>query len=286
MRRLLLTAVLLLPALLLPAAPAFAWSALGHRLVGELAQRHLHPAAQAQVAALLAGEPAPTLAGVAMWADHLRDNDPPRFKATSRWHYVGTQGSCQFEPARDCPDGACVIGAIETQRRVLADRSQPLAARRDALKFLVHFVGDVHQPMHANHQPDKGGNDFQVSLRTDLQPEPYARKHYVDGVMGTNLHSVWDFYILGSAGFGTNGAALQPYADRLDAQPWPPLTTPLSAPVAWAGESCRLVDARGLYPPGHKLDRAYLDAMRPLAEQRVRQGAYRLAALLNETLGR
>src|SRR3546814_14932367 len=71
------------------------------------------------------------------------------------------------------------------------------------------------------------------------------------------------------------------------ALPWPPVTEAgHSAPEAWAGESCRLVDARGLYPAGtHKLDKAYLDEYRPLAEQRVRQAAYRLALVLNPALG-
>lgn len=263
---------------------AMAWSALGHRLVGALAERHISPAAEAQVKLLLAGEPDPTLAGVADWADRLRDLDPERFKATSRWHYINTppgQG-CAYVPERDCPDGQCVIGAIEAQRAILADRSQPLAARRDALKFVVHFIGDVHQPMHANNKDDLGGNKFQVSLRTDLQPEAYARKKYVDGVMGTNLHSVWDFYILGS-----EGLSLQQYAARLDALPWPPMAEggPGTGPAAWAGESCRLVDARHLYPATHKMDQAYLDAYRPLAEQRVRQAAYRLAEVLEADLG-
>ncbi len=285
MRRLLLTAVLLPIALLLPAPSALAWSALGHRLVGELAQRHLEPAASAEVTTLLAGEADPTLAGVAPWADRLRDTDPPRFKATTRWHYVGMlPGTCRFDPLRDCVNGECVIGAIEAQRRILADRQQPTAARRDALKFLVHFVGDIHQPMHANGRPDKGGNDFQISLRTDLQPEAYARAHYVNGVMGTNLHSVWDYYVLGTAGRGARPPELRAYADRLDALPWPPMTAPPSAPQSWAGESCRLVEARGLYPQSHKMDRTYLDAMRPLAEQRVRQAAYRLALMLNDAL--
>ena len=275
MRRLLLTI-----SLLLLAPSAMAWSALGHRLVGELAQRHLSPAATAEVAVLLAGEPKPTLAGVATWADTLRDGDPERARATSRWHYVNLPpGTCRVEAGSDCANGDCEVGAIEAQRRILADRRQPLAARRDALKFVVHFVGDVHQPMHANNRPDKGGNDFQISLRTDQQPEGYARARYVDGVMGTNLHSVWDFYVLGS-----RGLALAPYAERLDALPWPPLTTAVSAPPAWAGESCRLVESHRLYPDSHKLDHRYLDAQRPLAEQRVRQAAFRLAALLNTTL--
>ena len=281
---------LLLAAFLLLLAPAaLGWAQLGHRLVGELAQRHLTPAARAEVARLLAGEPDPTLGGVAAWADTLRDEDPPRFKATSKWHYVNTApgAECIYDAARDCPDGNCVVGAIERQLAILGDRDQPQAARRDALKFVVHFVGDVHQPLHATNHTDAGGNGYQVSLRTDLAPEAYARKHYADGVMGTNLHSVWDYYILGTAGFGATRTAVTPYADRLDALPWPPMTEAgPSAPQAWAGESCRLVDARGLYPAGtHKLDQAYLDRYRPLAEQRVRQAAYRLALLLNETLG-
>src|SRR3546814_4262986 len=86
---------------------------------------------------------------------------------------------------------------------------------------------------------------------------------------------------------GADRKGVAPYADRLGARPGPPVTEAgHSAPEAWAGESCRLVDARGLYPAGtHKLDKAYLDEYRPLAEQRVRQAAYRLALVLNEALG-
>ncbi len=276
--------------LLLAVIPlALAWSALGHRMVGALAQRHLTPAAEAQVRILLAGERDPTLAGVATWADDLRNSNPEEFKRTSRWHYVNTPpGTCKYVADRDCPDGECVIGAIEKQTAILADHSQPLAARRDALKFVVHFVGDVHQPMHANNRDDLGGNKYQISLRTDLQPEAYARKRYIDGVMGTNLHSVWDYYILGSAGHGTGGQpGFDQYVDQLDALPWPPMSDdgPGTDPAAWAGESCRLVDSDHIYPDTHKLGASYLAQHRPRAEQRVRQAAWRLAQLLNEALG-
>ena len=260
---------------------ALAWSALGHRMVGELAQRHLTPEAQAQVTRLLAGEPDPTLGGVASWADALRNTDPARFKATSRWHYVDTPpGTCAYVPARDCPDGNCVIGAIDKQRAILADPGQPLSARRDALKFVVHFVGDIHQPMHANNRKDKGSNDFQISLRTDQPPEAYNRERYVDGVMGSNLHQIWDYYLLGSRGLDADA-----YVAQLDKLPWPPTSTANTHdPAAWAFESCSLIDSRHLYPDSHKMDSRYLDAERPLAEQRIRQAAWRLAAILNETL--
>ncbi len=273
-------------ALLLAAPTVLAWSVLGHRLIGELAQRHLTPAARAQVELLLAGEPDPTLAGVSTWADDLRSSDPDAAKRTSSWHYVNFKGDgCTYVPARDCPDGNCVIGAIEAQTRILADRSRPLAERRDALKFVVHFVGDAHQPLHASDRRDKGGNDYQISLRTDLVPEGYAKKNYANGVMGTNLHSIWDYYVLGSAGFGSDKAAITPYADRLDAA-WPTTPSSVTTPAAWAEESCRAIDTRQLYPAGesHKMDKAYLDSHRPFAEQRVEQAAVRLAALLNGAL--
>lgn len=282
-RRLIRAAVLGLS--LIACSPAgWAWSPLGHGLVGELAQRHLSPQARAEVERLLAGEAKPTLAAVASWADTLRASSPEQYKLTAPWHYINAKGGgCRFDLARDCVDGQCVVGAIERQRAILGDRRQPLQARRDALKFVVHFVGDAHQPMHAGSRPDAGANGFQVSLRTPIQPEAYARNRYLDGVMGTNLHVVWDYYILATPRLG-----LEAYADRLDALPWPPYPAPSAydvMPLAWAGESCRLIEARGLYPPSHVMDHGYLDAMRPLAEQRIRQAAWRLAQLLELTLG-
>lgn len=263
--------------LLWPSADAHAWARQGHQLVGALAEAQLAPHAKAGVAELLAGEDDPTLAGIAAWADEMRHADPDRFRATTPWHYVNTPpGSCAFEAGRDCADGACVVGAIEAQRRLLADRSQPPSVRRDALKFIVHFVGDVHQPLHASNRNDLGGNAFQISLRTDIPPEAYARAHFANGVMGTNLHAIWDYYLLASAGLD-----LDAYRARLaDAAPLSPDTA--GGPQSWAAESCALIDTLALYPKRHKMDARYLERMRPHAEARVRRAASRLAALLNE----
>ncbi|HET9482409.1 MAG TPA: S1/P1 nuclease [Xanthomonadales bacterium] len=277
-----LSVLLPLVAVALLAPPVEAWSPRGHRLVGELAQRQLHPGTARAVDELLEGEPEPTLGGVAYWADALRAAEPERFAATSRWHYVKTQpGSCTIDRAKDCPDDACVVGAIEAQSRILADASRPREERRDALKFLVHFVGDVHQPMHAGHRDDQGGNKVALVLRTDIPPEAYARDKYRDGVMQTNVHAVWDYYVLGSFA-GTDAQ----YADRLHAPGWPARLAVLTPAAAWAGESCRLSDRPGLYPADTNVDAAYLDAFRPLAEQRVRQAAFRLAWLLDTLLAR
>jgi nuclease S1 len=272
--------VLLLVLGLTPAS-ALAWSALGHRLVGDLAATRLTPRARAQVAQLLAGESDPTLGGVSNWADELRKTDPQRFKATAGWHYIESKdGGCTFVLPRDCPDGNCVVAAIDAQRRILADRGQSPAARRDALKFVVHLVADAHQPLHADYRRDAGGNQFEISLRTDLEPEAYARRNYAHGVMNTNLHAVWDYYVLASARLTP-----QQYVSRLQQRLPQPRATQIGAPLAWAQESCALIDARQLYPGKHSMDHAYLAQMRPLAERRIEIAAVRLAAVLNQALG-
>jgi hypothetical protein len=277
------------------AAPnAFAWSHLGHWLVGDLAQGLLTPAAQQQVALLLKDEPAPTLAGVASWADELRSSGSELAKKSGKWHYVDLDPNhCDYEPKVTCPDGDCVITAIDTQRKILADTTQAPEARRDALKFLVHFIGDVHQPLHAGARQDAeghtdaGGNKYQVSLRTAVTPESRGAKHHTPGEpIATNLHAVWDYYELESAVMSPENYAAKLRQDGI------PRITPeaLGSPAEWAVESCKGINAQGLYPLDgdgqwqHKLGGAYLDAKRPYAEERIRTAAGRLAEVLNETL--
>jgi hypothetical protein len=256
---------LLLLVLLGIALPAFGWKPDGHRIVGELAQAQLKPQARAEVARLLAGEPEPTLPGVSGWADQLRIADPK--DARANWHFVNFRsGECDYVPARDCPGGDCVIGAINRQFLVLSDRARPDAQRRDALKFLVHLVGDVHQPLHASPRRDKGGNDYQVSL---------------DG-RGTNLHLLWDTDLVTSRGLPPAA-----YARELAARPPLPADPTGSSDrpvVEWALESCRVVRDGKLYPQGHVVDAGYLAAHRGQAEGRLRLAGDRLALLLNFAL--
>ena len=256
----------LLLALLCPAM-ALGWGPHGHRVIGEIAQGQPDPRAQAAVAELLRGEPEPTLAGVANWADGLRDADPALYRRSSRWHFVNINSDdCNYVPARDCPGDNCVVAAIDAQLHVLGDRTRPRAERAAALKFVVHFIGDVHQPFHAGNRGDRGGNDYQVSYRGE----------------SSNLHAVWDSLIL-ERPVALPDLRFDPQAmsasHRIDAR------VDAGAAQRWAEESCQAIATEGLYPRGHVIDDAYLSAHRELAEKRLREAGARLAAELDAVLG-
>jgi hypothetical protein len=254
------------------ATVAQAWGPLGHSVVAELAQRHLSPAAEAEVERLLAPEHTKLLADVANWPDQMQD-DPAMaslWKQTRAQHYVNFHGgsACNYVPPRDCRDGRCVVAALQYYVGVLGDRSKPDSARRQALKFVVHFAGDIHQPLHAGYRDDKGGNTFQVQY---------------DG-KGTNLHKIWDSRML-----YTRHLDWQQYAQRLDSAvppALPPPIAPLDNPYAqWAEESCRITAEPGFYPGNHKIGPAYVSTWLPVADRRLREAGRRLSQVLNLALG-
>jgi hypothetical protein len=242
------------------ASPAAAWSVFGHELIAELAERQLSDQARAGALAMLAGE-ADHLADVAGWADPLRDE--PAYAWATPLHYVNfPRGECHFDAIRDCPAGACVVGAVQRFQSDLADASLPAARRAEALKFLIHFVGDLHQPLHCGYGDDKGGNTYQVNLAGD----------------GSNLHRIWDYSMLASSGRDRAG-----HLAALSAQPLP--AAGAFDPAGWAEESCRIVASEGFYPRRRRLEDAYFERFRPIAEQRMRLAAARLAALLERQFG-
>jgi hypothetical protein len=249
---------------LLSAAPASAWGPLGHRTIAGMAQQQLSATAQREVRALLQPDDESTLVDVAIWADDLRDTDPALFRSTSRLHYVNfSSAQCNYVPQRDCRKGECVVAAIERYESILADRSRPRAERADALRFVSHFIADVHQPLHASFKRDKGGNSVQLR---------YGRENW-------NLHAVWDSLILNSTGL-----RWPDYAARLSAGPALAAADKGGDPAQWAEESCRAVRDDGVYPEGNGIDDAWLERERPVAERRMRLAAARLAAVLERVL--
>ncbi len=267
-----LSRALLATALLVAAPAALAWGPLGHRIVADLAQPRLTPGARAEVERLLASEHAARLADVADWADRLRDDPTPDMavlaRETAPLHYVNMHGSCIYKPARDCPDGRCVVHAIGHYARILGDRSRPAAERAQALNFVVHFVGDAQQPLHAGYRDDKGGNEVQV----------------IFAGRGSNLHRVWDSGLL-----STRHLDAAEYAALLEREGPVALPEPVApfdgAAAQWVEQSCRIVMDDGVYPSGRRIGAAYVGRMRPIAERQLRLGGARLAALLNRVLG-
>jgi nuclease S1 len=252
--------VLLLVSLLCLADPAAAWSARGHRLVAALAEAELSPRARDAALELLRPDGDGSLVDVAVWADTVRSERDWRWSAPL--HYVNLSPACDYDAARQCRDGACIVAAIERFAVELADPALPRLRRAEALKFLVHLVGDVHQPLHAGFAADRGGNRFQVNFEG----------------RGSNLHAVWDRTVLDH---GDESEAAQ--LARLQSTPLPRAGS--SAAAGWARQSCSLIERHGLYPPSHVITEDYIDQHRPLAETQLRLAAARLVAVLEGALG-
>jgi len=174
--------------LLLAPTPALAWWDYGHETVARIAWLNVSPQARAEMQRLLAQArlldtptcPAGTIEDASVWPDcikELRD----RFSYAYSWHYQNVNVCQPFDLASACRDGNCVSAQIDRNARLLANRELPARERLMALAFLVHFVGDLHQPMHAGDQGDLGGNRTRVSYGI------------IEG--RTNLHLVWDGYL-------------------------------------------------------------------------------------------
>lgn len=162
-------------ALFASSVTALAWGPEGHSLVARIADAQLTPAARARVAAILA--PGQTMASIASWADEVRRSR----RETAPWHYIDIPiDKPHLDMARDCPKGDCVIGKIADLRKTLLNPATPPGEQREALMFLVHFIGDMHQPLHCADNKDQGGN----GVRVVFHDRP------------TNLHSVWDSGLL------------------------------------------------------------------------------------------
>ncbi len=247
------------------AAAGFAWGPQGHRVVAVIAQSNLTPPAREKVNALLG--PYNSMAAISSWADETR----PDYAETGPWHYIDIPlDANSMNMADQCPQWNCVIGQIERFEDVLKDAHASEADRRVALEFLVHFIGDLHQPLHCVDNHDKGGNLVQVVFFD--QP--------------SNLHSVWDSGILNH---------IQPYGNQL-AEELGRRVTPAEREQwskgtveDWALESHRVARevAYKNLPAGTPplvLGQTYVDATAPAVETQLEKAGVRLGFLLNQLL--
>jgi hypothetical protein len=239
--------------LLLCARPAFPWGANGHRAVGRIAEHHLSEAAARSVASILGAE---SLAQAGTWPDEIR-SDPSRDR-TKPWHFLDLDEGETYDPAK-YPEGN-VVEAIDRFAKVVRDPQADRTARVEALRFLVHFVGDLHQPLHIGKRGDRGGNSIQVTWFGDA----------------TNLHAVWDEKILEAEKLSFSEVVEfidHPTQDEVK-------TWQGSAVLDWVKESA---DLRGrVYEIGDgKLGYPYQYRNIPLVKRRLLQAGIRLAGLLN-----
>jgi hypothetical protein len=254
-------------------AQAHAWGPEGHSVVAEIAQRRLTPAASSAVTTTLGR--GVSLASVAMWADDVRASRPE----TYNWHFVNIPlEDSTYDAARHCapsPKGDCVVAELERLRNEL--RCAPTdAARNDALRFAVHFVADLHQPLHTIREK-QGGN--QVLVATYIAgatctgrctPTPTA----------TNLHAVWDTTILHKAAW--DWGALVEVVERNLPQ-YLQGASPSSEPKDWALETHRVAQAVWAATPANGvIDEEYYRMALPLALQQLGRAGVRLAAFLND----
>jgi hypothetical protein len=267
---------------------AHAFGPEGHQLAGEIAERHLTPRAQAEVRRLLRhdrlADRSPsgrrTLGEVANWADEIRDF--PWGKARGAWHYDDIPVCEAPDPARYCRVD-CASKRLAEQLGILAERSAPLRRRNEALKWVVHLVADIHQPLHAADNHDRGGNTVRVSFFGETDNPPYGP---------LNLHALWDVHILrrllGEPGGNARLAAPIAAADRDAWQAgsiadWMAESNDLAKRVVYGNLPGGL--ACGAAPAGTvDLGEDYYAKAAPVVARQIRKAGVRLARVLNKAL--
>jgi hypothetical protein len=275
--------------LALASAAARGWGEDGHRIIGAIADLHLSAQAAREVARLLrndrlaSGERSgrTTLAEIAYWADEIRDY---RWgKAKGRWHFEDIPVCGAADPLKICPRGHCASEQIVRHLEILSDRQAQLRHRNEALKWLAHLVGDIHQPLHAADHDDRGGNRIEVSFFGERDNAPYGT---------INLHSVWDVHLVKRL-IGERGEAPFYAINGSDKTSWERGTL-----AQWMAESHRLARSAvyrrlpggftcGVQPAGIvAIDERYTGRASPVVEMQIRKAGIRLARLINEALDR
>lgn len=239
-------------------ASAFGWGQKGHDVTAYVAEQHLTPAAKAACDEIYDGK---SLVYWANWPDNACHT--PEYAYTKTWHYRNIDAGNDYDAFPRNENGD-VTTAIKQQYAILADPKSTKEEKKLALILLVHFCGDIHQPMHMGHLSDLGGN--QVKLK-------FFGKN-------TNLHSIWDSGVLES---GHNWSHTE-WADQIDRMSKEEAAKIIASsdPDDW-GKEC-FAYATKIYdttPAGSELSYDYVAEWTPLIEQQLLKGGLRLADLLN-----
>jgi len=256
-------ALAILLAVLSSPQPGFAWCREGHQVIALVGEHYMTATAKAKASDLLDGS---GIDAVASWADDYRRDHPE----TRLWHYINVPlADSKIDLARECSNGDCLVVKTENFLAVLRDPKADRAAKAEALKYVVHFIGDLHQPLHDEDNGDKGGNTRQVLF---------------DG-HSDNLHWVWDTGLLQH--INRNAEA---FAEELESRitPQDRAEWQKGSIKDWVMEGHRLAQTVAYGDLGNgnpaPISPAYEQQADPVVELHLEKAGVRLAYLLNANL--
>ncbi|MCW8109850.1 S1/P1 nuclease [Alteromonas ponticola] len=236
-----------------------AWGQTGHRVTGAIAEHYLSPNAKAALNDLLPNE---SLAEASTWADEMRSNPHPFWQKTaSPWHYVTIPGNKNYQQA-GAPAQGDAYTALEQFRTTLKNPQSTREEKQKALRFIVHIIGDLHQPLHAGDGTDRGGNDVKV------------RFFWQD----SNLHRVWDSQLIAQRelSYSEWSEWLLPKITQAERRDWRDTN-----PQTWIAESVTI--RKTIYPKdANNMNYDYLYQHIPTVKKRLQQAGVRIADYLNE----
>lgn len=238
----------------------YAWGATGHRVTGAIADQLISAHTKKQVQAILGKE---TLARGSTWPDEMRSN-PSEFwrRKASPWHYVTVPKGKTYQQV-GAPKQGDSVTALEKFKATLQNPNASLAEKQLALRFIVHIIGDLHQPLHAGNGTDRGGNDRKVTFFFN----------------NTNLHSVWDSGLIDGQQLSYTEWSQWLLDDLTPAQRTKWQSTD---PLVWIEESVAIRPT--VYPPADKdnISWDYAYQHNPMIKRRLLQGGVRIADYLDD----
>jgi len=267
-------------------SPAISWGSIGHALVARLGQSQLTSSANSWVKQYLPSASSGDLGTIASWPDSiLYPNSNPLGYREWQWsrelHYINIPDwNCSYIPSRDCKNDRCIEGALKNYSHRLIDNQCDYIDQQEALFFLVHFLGDVHQPLHSGFRNDIGGN--------------IVKGYFLNGTNQTNLHSIWDEQIINYRLQRYFQSDVQLYFNYLS-------TLMLSQSILinetatdyqrWINESIFYVCNEVYFDDNHEkmnvsknftLGEEYFSRTWPIVDQRLARAGLRLSILLNQ----
>jgi hypothetical protein len=269
------------------ATPAAAYWEYGHQTVARIAEANIRPQTRVAIRRLLKQQAlldtptckAGTMADASTWADCVKPikgaDGKPRFGYAYTWHYQDVNICRPFSLTEACKDGNCVSAQITRDVATLRNRRAAQKDKLEALVFLIHFVGDLHQPLHAGEKDDKGGNDVKATYDSYGPPK-------------LNLHSVWDG-LLAERAITSGPSLVRRYTPAVRAKiaagtvtDWSRESWQVAHDVTYASV---MADPCAPTPERVTLDEATIAKLVPVARLEVERGGLRLAKLLDAALG-